>query len=59
MHTLNSADVDTFLWEHRENGSIAVKDPKPANPELPSNIAWRDCKTGQEIPIIYKETNRS
>ena len=58
----NKAEVDRWLWDHRDNGCRGVKGPPP--PDMvydednepvtrPINVAWEDVKTGERIEMIY------
>ena len=53
MNILNNKQVDTFLWEHRENGCKAIRGGLLDEYDLPVNTAFEDMKTGERIEIIY------
>ena len=53
MIILNKEAVDTFLWDHRNNGCNSVKGDLLDDEGHPVNIAWRDNVTGEKIEMKY------
>jgi len=54
MKIKNTKEIDEFLFDHKENGCIGIKNNIFDNDGLHYNIAWQDCKTGEKIEIIYE-----
>jgi hypothetical protein len=53
MNIVNKDELDTFLFEHRDNGCLGVKGDLLDEEGLPVNIAWRDMITGEEMGVEY------
>ncbi|MCK5127499.1 MAG: hypothetical protein KAR42_14685 [candidate division Zixibacteria bacterium] len=57
MKISNSKEVDTFCWEHRNNGCDGIKGGLIDEHGLTVNTAWRDKVTGEEIKVEYEVTD--
>jgi hypothetical protein len=58
---INSAEIDTWMWERKEHYLFSVKGPPPSGATYsdgdpiinPINIAWVDSETGERIDCVY------
>ena len=55
MNIINSKEIDTFLWEHRDNICVGVEGSLVDEDGLSLNTAWRDSATGEEIEVKYTD----
>ncbi len=55
MKILNKKEIDQFLWDHRGNGCIGIKDGRTDEEGLAVNTAWMDTVTEEEIEVEYDE----
>jgi len=53
MDIANKEEIDSFLWDHLDNGCIGVKGDLLDEEGLKINVAWRDVVTGEEMEIKY------
>lgn len=58
MKIQNKEEIDTWLWDHRDNGSFSVRGNVTINDETEENInvAWIDMETNERIEIIYEKS---
>lgn len=57
----NKAELDEWLWQHRDHICDGIKGPPPQGAEYesgglierPVNVAWRDRTTGERFDIQY------
>ena len=59
---VNKAELDQFLWDHRDNGCDSITGTvqgatySDGSPVVnPMNVAWVDRKTGERFDIVYGE----
>ena len=54
MRVTNSEEIDAFLFEHKDNGCIGIKEGLVDEEGLSLNSAWRDVVTEEECRIQYE-----
>ena len=52
MNTVNSEEIDTWVWEHAQIQGHLVVSIKNDDGE---NIIWKDTVTGETIDVVYSD----
>jgi len=56
MIIVNKKALDDWLWKHRYNTCIGIKDSLVDESNLLVNTAWQDTVTNEKIAIKYAQS---